>query len=96
MPNSQVLEKRALTDETVTDPGQGKSVLVVEDDPAVARLIRLYLVQAGYEVLVAGDGSEGLRLALERSPSLVVLDLNLPGWTASRSATPSGPGRMSR
>lgn len=79
MPNSQVLGKRAMTDDAVMDPGQGKSVLVVEDDPAVARLIRLYLVQAGYEVLVAGDGSEGLRLALERSPSLVVLDLNLPG-----------------
>ena len=79
MPNSQMLGERALTDEAVMDPGQGKSVLVVEDDPAVARLIRLYLAQAGYEVLVADDGSEGLRLALEHSPSIVVLDLNLPG-----------------
>ena len=68
-----------MTGEPIVDPGRGKSVLVVEDDSAVARLIRLYLVQAGYEVMVADDGSEGLRLALERSPSLVVLDLNLPG-----------------
>ena len=79
MPNAQLLGVRPLTDETVSDPGQGKSVLVVEDDPAVARLIRLYLVQAGYEVMVADDGTAGLRLALEHSPSLVVLDLNLPG-----------------
>ena len=79
MPNAQLLGERPLTDEAVTEPVQGKSVLVVEDDPAVARLIRLYLVQAGYDVTVADDGAEGLRLALEHTPSLVVLDLNLPG-----------------
>ena len=79
MPTAQVLGERPLTGEAVSDPGQGKSVLVVEDDPAVARLVRLYLAQAGYDVMVTGDGSQGLRLALEHSPSLVVLDLNLPG-----------------
>ncbi len=79
MSHTQVLEDHARQGEELTPPAGVKSVLVVEDDPAVARLVRLYLVQAGYEVLVADDGAEGLRLALERRPSLVVLDLNLPG-----------------
>ena len=79
MSHTQVLEERAKAVRAVTHPAQSTSVLVVEDDPAVARLIRLYLVRAGYEVLVAEDGAKGLSLALERRPSLVVLDLNLPG-----------------
>ena len=79
MSQTQLLEERGQTGRAVTHSAQSKSVLVVEDDPAVARLIRLYLVRAGYEVLVAEDGAEGLNLALEKRPSLVVLDLNLPG-----------------
>ena len=79
MSHTQILEERAQAGRAVTPPAQSKSVLIVEDDRAVARLIRLYLVRAGYEVLVAEDGAEGLSLALERCPSLVVLDLNLPG-----------------
>ena len=79
MSQTQLLEERGQTGRAVTHSAQSKSVLVVEDDPAVARLIRLYLVRAGYEVLVAEDGAEGLSLALEKRPSLVVLDLNLPG-----------------
>ena len=54
------------------------TVLIVEDDPTVAQLIRLYLVRDGYDVLTAGDGEEGLRLAQEKDPSLVILDLSLP------------------
>lgn len=53
-------------------------VLIVEDDPTVAQLIRLYLIRDGYDVLTAADGVEGLRLAQEKDPSLIVLDLSLP------------------
>lgn len=54
-------------------------VLVVEDDPKTANLVRLYLEHAGYEVTVASDGREGLRLARrEPAPDLVVLDVMLP------------------
>jgi DNA-binding response OmpR family regulator len=54
-------------------------ILVVEDDPKTAGLIRLYLEHAGYAVTTAGDGREGLRLAgLDPSPDLVVLDVMLP------------------
>ncbi len=56
-----------------------KTALIVEDDKAVLQLIRLYLAQAGYRVLEAQDGIVGLRMALEESPDIVLLDLNLPG-----------------
>ena len=56
-----------------------KTALVVEDDRVVSQLIRLYLAQAGYRVLEAQDGIDGLRMALEESPDIVLLDLNLPG-----------------
>jgi len=56
-----------------------KSVLIVEDDKSVAQLIRLYMAQAGYQVLSAETGLDGLDLALNGDPDIVLLDLNLPG-----------------
>ena len=53
-------------------------VLIVEDDPDTVRLVSLYLSRDGHKVLTAGDGVEGLRLAREAKPDLVVLDLMLP------------------
>ncbi len=55
------------------------TVLVVEDDPRTAELLRLYLERDGCKVVVSGDGLEGLRLARERRPDLILLDLMLPG-----------------
>ena len=56
----------------------GETVLVIEDDPSVSQLVRLYLLHEGYEVLDAPDGETGLQLATEASPALILLDLNLP------------------
>lgn len=56
-----------------------KTVLVVEDDQNIARLVRDYLHQAGFRVMVAADGNRALDLAGEVTPDLVVLDLGLPG-----------------
>ncbi len=53
-------------------------ILVIEDDPHAAKLARLYLARDGHDVLSAGDGLEGLRLALDETPDLIVLDLMLP------------------
>ena len=55
-----------------------KTVLVVDDDPNVLELARLYLERDGYQVLSAADGVSGLSLAREEQPNLVVLDLMLP------------------
>jgi DNA-binding response OmpR family regulator len=57
----------------------GRSILVVEDEEAIAEAVRVRLASEGYEVRVAGDGPEALRLAGDERPDLVVLDLMLPG-----------------
>ncbi|MDI6894484.1 MAG: response regulator transcription factor [Bacillota bacterium] len=54
-------------------------ILVVEDEPGIRKVVRAYLERAGYEVLEAPDGEEGLELAASRRPALVILDLMLPG-----------------
>ncbi|MGW4054320.1 response regulator transcription factor [Streptomyces sp. NPDC004779] len=54
-------------------------VLVVDDDPTVAEVVAGYLERAGFAVEHAADGPGALRLAGERWPDLVVLDLMLPG-----------------
>ena len=53
-------------------------ILVVDDDPSIVDLVRLYLEREGYRVLVAYDGLEALELARQQQPDLVVLDLLLP------------------
>ncbi|MGH2649698.1 MAG: response regulator transcription factor [Actinomycetota bacterium] len=56
-----------------------KTVLVVEDEVKIARLVRDYLEHAGFEVIVAGDGGAALASARGSRPDLIVLDLGLPG-----------------
>ena len=53
--------------------------ILIVDDYAGARYMRSRILsEAGYEVIEAGHGEEALRLAAERQPSLVLLDVNLP------------------
>lgn len=54
-------------------------ILVIEDDPSIADLLRRGLIYEGYSVQVAGDGPAGLTAARDRQPDLVLLDLMLPG-----------------
>lgn len=56
-----------------------RRILVVEDDPDIAKLVRLHLEDLGYSVHLEKDGSAGLRLANSGRYDLVVLDLMLPG-----------------
>ena len=56
-----------------------KKILVIEDDPAIAKLLQRGLSYEGYTVEVAADGRAGLNLARDHSPDLVVLDWMLPG-----------------
>jgi DNA-binding response OmpR family regulator len=53
-------------------------VLVVDDERVVTEVVERYLQREGYEVLLAYDGAEALRVAQEWAPDLVVLDLMLP------------------
>ena len=53
-------------------------ILIVEDDPAMIKILAATLAKEGYEVLQAKDGKEGLDLALSSQPDLMLLDLLLP------------------
>jgi CheY-like chemotaxis protein len=55
------------------------SVLVVEDDEAILRMLRLTLRYAGYDVETATDGLEALRMVAADDPDVVLLDIRLPG-----------------
>jgi len=74
-----VVERRALDHKA--------KILIMEDDPALVRLLSLNLEGEGYTVHSADDGMEGLRLAFEEKPDLVVLDIMMPvmdGYEACR------------
>lgn len=55
-----------------------KKVLVVEDAQSIRRFVEVNLVRAGYEVIQADDGIEGLERIREETPDLIVLDVVLP------------------
>ena len=63
----------------VAQPRRARTVLVVDDEPTIAEVVARYLERAGYETATAGDGLEALRLAADRRPDLIVLDVMLPG-----------------
>jgi two-component system alkaline phosphatase synthesis response regulator PhoP len=74
-----------------------QQILVVDDDKEIVRLLRAYLEQAGYQVLVAYDGETALHILRRECPDLVLLDLMLPdrdGWDVTRIVR-SDPGLAS-
>lgn len=56
-------------------------ILVVEDEPSLRKLIKTNLAASGYEVVTADDGEEGLSLAQEIKPDLILLDIRMPGMS---------------
>ena len=56
-----------------------KKILIIEDEQAIAELERDYLEISGFKVEMAADGDTGLRMALENTYHLIILDLMLPG-----------------
>jgi len=60
-----------------------RKILLIDDEPDVARTVEVMLQAGGYEVLLAFDGEEGCRKASTEHPDLVITDLLLPkldGW----------------
>ncbi|MBN1675828.1 MAG: response regulator transcription factor [Kiritimatiellae bacterium] len=67
---------------TASKPGQaGEVILVVEDDRALRDGLAMNLRLHGYTVLTAADGEEGMRMAFDDRPALIVLDIMMPGWS---------------
>ena len=65
-----------------------QTVLIVEDDPNIADLLRLYLEKEGYVTSIASDGGKGVEKFRELHPDLVLLDIMLPvmdGWEVLRN-----------
>ncbi len=62
-------------------PAGRQRILVVDDDRTYLMLATRNLEQAGYQVITAGDGEEGVRAYAAAQPHLVILDLNLPGMS---------------
>jgi len=56
-----------------------KKILVVEDERTIADILVFNLEREGYEAIAAGDGTAGLKSALEDEPDLILLDVMLPG-----------------
>ena len=73
MPTPTITDDRELITEGDT------VILIVEDDPAFARILAELIRRRGYRVLAAGDGESGLKLAKEFRPAGVLLDVMLPG-----------------
>jgi two-component system, cell cycle response regulator DivK len=64
-----------------------KKILLIEDNELNRDMLSRRLSRRGYEVLLAVDGREGIRLAKEAMPDLILMDMNLPevdGWEATR------------
>ena len=55
------------------------NVLVIEDNPQNLKLAQLVLQKAGHSVIVAENGEQGLKVAGERQPDLILMDVQMPG-----------------
>lgn len=55
-----------------------KRVLIVDDDPTTNTLVNFLLKTKGYEVISAEDGDEGLEIAKNENPELIILDIGMP------------------
>jgi len=62
-------------------------ILYIEDDPASRRLVQRVLDNKGYDVVVAADGLEGISMAREHHPNLILMDINLPSMDGREITT---------
>ena len=66
---------------------KGARILYIEDDHASRRLVERVLTSRGYEVYVASEGLEGINLAREKNPELILMDINLPNMDGREITT---------
>ena len=61
------------------DTMAGELILMIEDNPLNAKLVRDVLLASGYQMVESTTAEEGLQLARERKPALILMDIRLPG-----------------
>jgi len=84
VPHIKPLDKHSMSVSTSTQSKhvslqEDKRILVVEDDPDIAKLISLHLQDSYREVVIAPDGTQGYNLASQQAWDLILLDVRLPG-----------------
>jgi two-component system, OmpR family, KDP operon response regulator KdpE len=57
------------------------TILVVDDEPQIRRVLRATISGNGYDVILANDGQEAIEMVLRRHPDLILLDVNMPGMS---------------
>ncbi len=60
-------------------PTEAHTVLIVEDEKSLRMLLSEKMRESGFQVIEAGDGAEGLDLALRKKPDVILLDIKMPG-----------------
>lgn len=76
-------------------PGNGALILVADDDTAINRVLYKFLSDAGYRVITAHDGLSAEKMARERKPAIILLDIYMPGkdgLEVLRTLAPEMPG----
>ena len=58
---------------------QKKKLLIIDDEELIRKMVALWFEREGFFVLTADNGSEGLRLAIQQKPDVVLLDIMMPG-----------------
>lgn len=66
-----------MSDRVTADP-LNRTVLIIEDDPAIGNMLTTLLTVEGYQPVLRADGQDGLDAARELHPALITLDLSLP------------------
>lgn len=57
------------------------TILIVDDSPTEANIVRTLLEEAGYQVLLADNANSGINVAIERQPDLILMDVVMPGMS---------------
>jgi CheY-like chemotaxis protein len=78
------MRAKACTSASISDEEEVVLILVVEDDPQVARLISLVLQRSGFESQVVADGDSALDRALAAKPSMIFADLTIKGMNGEQ------------
>ena len=81
MPRNDLLEMVSHYGKHTSPVPSAPTVLVIDDDASVREYLKETLAPEGYHILLASNGTEGVRLAIEREPDLIILDLMMPGMT---------------
>ncbi len=56
-----------------------KKVLIIDDDPMPRSMLGMFFQEIDFEVLEASDGKQGIQVAIENTPAIILLDINMPG-----------------